>query len=98
MDIPVRSVEVLLTWMPGFFFEGENVTFVITIAELDLNNVTVLSTNNLSIIFSQGRGCQEYRFTVHSENLFGLSISGSSANLTFPSGEFITATASSWVI
>ena len=85
--VDIQSVEVHLSWMPGFTFKGEDITFVITIVELDLNSVTELNTNNLSMIFSQGKGCQEYRFTVHSENLFGRSINGSSATSTFPSGE-----------
>lgn len=74
--------------MPGFSFEGEDVTFVITVVDPDLDNVSELSTSNLSIIFSQGIGCQAYRFTVHSKNLFSLSINGISANSTFPSGGF----------
>ena len=87
VDVPVQRVELHLSWMPGFSFEGEDVAFVITIVELFINNVTEFNINNLSIIFSQGRGCQEYMFIVHSKNLFGISINGSSATSIFPSGE-----------
>ena len=90
VQLPTRGVDVTLSWVPGFYLEGEDVTFVITYTELESgNNELILSTNLSSAVLnptSVGSLCRQYRFTVHSENLFGPSVSDVSHVTVVPTG------------
>ena len=89
IQFPAQGLGVTLSWVPGFSLEGEDVIFVITYTEVESGNESILRTNLLSAVLnptSMGSSCREYRFTVHSENLFGPSTSDVSHVTVVPTG------------
>ena len=90
LEFPTRGLGVWLSWEPGFALEGEEVTFTITYVELDSGNGNKLSTNMSAIFLTPsshpGRTCQQYNFTVHSENRFSQSTTGITKESLLPTG------------
>lgn len=83
---------VLLTRRHGFARQGEDVIFMVFSEEASsgIQNKfhTNLTTAIISISFSSNR-CQNYTFTVFSENGFSLSISGVTQSMILPTSRCI---------
>lgn len=79
LQLPAQGLGVTLSWQPGFAHQGESVTFVITSQEVVTGNEVESNTSMTSITLvpsSQMRSCQQYNFTVYSQNLFSRSPAG----------------------
>lgn len=78
--------------MPGFAHQGEDVTFVVISLELNAGTEIELHTNMSSVTLtpnSQEESCQQYRFTVYSQNLFSRSAAGISVETFIPTGTYV---------
>ena len=93
LTFPIQGSGVHLSWTPGSSLEGEEVIFVITSFDLALGTSSEFYVNASSVYPvlppPQGRSCQHFRFTVHSENGFGRSSTGENAETIIPRGVWI---------
>ena len=88
---PSWDLGVMLSWMPGFALDGEEVTFVIVSEELASEVITEFHTAELSATVnrvSDAPTCQQYRFTVFAGNGFSRSSTGVSEDRLLPAGQF----------
>ena len=81
---------ILLTWIPGFSLDGEEVTFIIISHNLASDEQMQFSVNTTSYTLippSESSICPAFNVTVYSENRFSRSISGVSEVTLIPGGQ-----------
>ena len=92
LTLPIQGTSIHLSWTPGSAIEGEEVIFIITSFNLALGTSSELYVNASSVYLApspQGRSCQYFKFTVHSENGFGRSNTDDSEETIIPTGKWI---------
>ena len=89
LDIAVDGLNLVATWTEPFSLDGEEISYVISITNMATGSSEEHTVNETRFIFSRAasqRDCQEYEFTVFSQNSFSKSNDSVSGKRNFPTG------------
>ena len=91
LTILVNGLNLVAMWNQPFALRGEELSYVITIAPLNLiggtvKEVIVNSTNYTLTKQDEQRDCIQYQFTVYSKNGYSRSSNAVSRSEVFPAG------------
>ena len=87
------GLNLVATWTEPFSLDGEEISYIITVANIDSKTVSVEYMINVTrFVFTQpvgghGRDCKELIFTVFSRNDFSNSIATVKGTKHIPSGK-----------
>ena len=87
------GLNLVATWTEPFSLEGEEISYVVTVTNIDSKTVSVEYMINVTrFVFTQpvgghGRNCKEFVFTVFSRNDFSNSITTVKGAKHIPSGK-----------
>lgn len=84
-----NGLSLVATWNKPFSLRGENLSYVISITNLDggMVNEVIVNTTNYTLVKQDGQDdCAEYQFTVFSKNGYSRSMNAVSGRRRFPAG------------
>ena len=85
----VDSLTLVATWSKPFSLQGEELSYVVSITNIDVGMVkeVIVNTTNYTLTKQNGQhDCTLYQFTVFSKNGYSRSINAVSGRKKFPAG------------